>query len=141
MTPVTVKIRAEEPGFGIIEFKSLFGNQFSNKLQVGYTHFNDFRNAASDPFPVLNINSAGNRYIVAGHEPFSINNKLKQTVLQISDNFNIYMGDHTITIGGSFEKFEFDNSFNLGVNEPFPDPNPANPLFRGNFWTWICQCS
>lgn len=116
---------------GIIELRSLFGNQYSNKLQVGYTYFNDFRNPFSEPFPVLNINEAGNRYIVAGHEPFSINNRLKQTVLQISDNFNIYLGDHTITVGGSFEKFEFDNSFNLGVNEPFGYPYPGGTFGPG----------
>jgi hypothetical protein len=118
---------------GIVELRSIFGNKFSNKLQLGYTYFNDFRNPFSAAFPVLNINEGNRRYIVAGHEPFSINNRLKQTVLQISDNFNIYMGDHTITVGGSFEKFEFDNSFNLGVNEPFPDPDPANPYLGGTF--------
>ncbi|MEN8250836.1 MAG: carboxypeptidase regulatory-like domain-containing protein [Bacteroidota bacterium] len=118
---------------GIVELRSLFGNQYSNKLQVGYTFFNDFRNPFSDPFPVLNINKDGNRYIVAGHEPFSVHNRLKQTVLQISDNFNIYMGDHTITVGGSFEKFMFDNSFNLGVYEPFPDIDPLNPYLGGTF--------
>lgn len=107
---------------GIIELRSIFGNKFSNKLQIGYTNFNDFRNPFSEPAPVLNINEGGSRYIVAGHEPFSINNRLKQTVLQISDNFNIYLGDHIITVGGSFEKFEFDNSFNLGVYEPFGVP-------------------
>lgn len=107
---------------GILELRSIFGNKFSNKLQIGYSDFNDFRNPFSEPAPVLNINEAGSRYIVAGHEPFSINNRLKQTVFQISDNFNIYLGDHTITVGGSFEKFEFDNSFNLGVYEPFGVP-------------------
>jgi hypothetical protein len=117
----------------IVELRSLFGNQYSNKLQIGYTFFNDFRNPFSDPFPVLNINEAGSRYIVAGHEPFSVHNRLEQKVFQISDNFNIYMGDHTITVGGSFEKFDFDNSFNLGVYEPFPDIDPANPYLGGTF--------
>lgn len=100
---------------GIVELRSLFGNKVSNKLQVGYTHFNDFRDPFSDPFPVININRDGIRYIVAGHEPFSIHNRLKQNVIQFTDNLNIYAGKHTITIGTSLEKFEFDNSFNLGV--------------------------
>jgi carboxypeptidase family protein/TonB-dependent receptor-like protein len=110
---------------GKVELKSLFGNKASNKLQFGYTNFNDFRNPFSEPFPVLNIAENGNRYIVAGHEPFSINNKLKQTVLQITNNFNMYLGDHTITVGAAFEKFQFDNSFNLGVYEPFGVPYPG----------------
>ena len=61
----------------------------------------------------MNIFKAGNPYIIAGHEPFSIHNRLNQDVTQITDNFNMYLNNHTITIGTSFEKFEFDNSFNL----------------------------
>ena len=101
---------------GIIELKSSFGNQFSNKLQAGYTFFDDSRDPFSSPFPVININNNdGIRYIVAGHEPFSIHNLLKQKVIQFSDNFEMYFGAHTLMAGLSFEKFEFDNSFNLNA--------------------------
>ncbi|MFN7118279.1 MAG: carboxypeptidase regulatory-like domain-containing protein [Saprospiraceae bacterium] len=109
---------------GIIELKSFFGNKYANKLQVGYTNFSDSRNPFSEPFPVLNISKGGVRYIIAGHEPFSINNRLEQDVFQINDNFNIYAGKHTFTIGGAFERFNFDNSFNLtgyGLRVFFPD--------------------
>lgn len=101
---------------GLVELKSIFGNKFSNKAQIGYTVFDDSRDPFSAPFPVININNNDNiRYIVAGHEPFSIHNLLNQKVLQFNDNFNIYVGDHSITLGTSFEKFEFDNSFNLNA--------------------------
>ena len=90
---------------GILELKSLLGSGASNKFQIGFTQFEDSRDPFSSPFPVLNINRDGVRYIVAGHEPFSINNRLDQDVFQITDNFEIYAGDHTITLGGSFEKF------------------------------------
>lgn len=100
---------------GIIEWKALFSNNISNKMLAGYTAFRDTRDPFSVPFPVININKDGIRYIVAGHEPFSINNKLDQDVFQFTDNLNIYAGDHTITVGTSFERFDFDNSFNLGV--------------------------
>jgi hypothetical protein len=99
----------------ITELKSNFSNKFSNKLQLGYASFRDTRDPFSTPFPTIGIQKDGVRYIVAGHEPFSINNKLGQDVYQITDNFNIYAGDHTITLGASLEKFEFDNSFNLGA--------------------------
>jgi hypothetical protein len=72
----------------------------------------------------LNFGKDGVRYIVAGHEPFSIHNRLDQDVLQISDNFDLYFPGHTITLGGSFERFAFDNSFNLtgyGSRVFFPD--------------------
>lgn len=98
---------------GIAELKSQFGSKFSNKLQVGFTEFNDARDPFSAPFPVLNFAKDGVRYIVAGHEPFSINNRLDQRVFQFTDNFNLYAGKHTLTFGTSLERFSFDNSFNL----------------------------
>lgn len=98
---------------GIVDLKSQFGSKYSNKLQVGFAQFNDTRDPFSAPFPVLNFAKDGVRYIVAGHEPFSINNRLKQRVLQFTDNFNIYAGKHTFTLGTSLERFSFDNSFNL----------------------------
>ncbi len=100
---------------GIVELKSLFGNKAANKLQVGYTFFDDFRNPFSEPFPVISIQEDLQRYIIAGHEPFSIHNRLEQRVLQITDNFNVYAGDHTLTFGFAYEDFDFDNSFNLNA--------------------------
>ena len=73
---------------------------------------------------MINIGKDGTRYIVAGHEPFSINNTLDQNVFQLNDAFNIYTGKHNFTFGVAFEKFSFDNSFNLtgyGSRVFFPD--------------------
>lgn len=116
---------------GILELKSLLGSTFSNKLQVGFTRFEDPRDPFSTPFPVVNINQNGVRAIVAGHEPFSINTRLDQDVFQVTNNFEIYAGSHTITLGGSYEKFEFDNSFNLGFYEPFGVPYPGGTFGPG----------
>lgn len=96
-----------------LELNSTVSESVTNKLQVGYSHFNDFRNPFSTPAPVINIFKDGSPYIVAGHEPFSINNKLDQKVIQLTNNLNFFKGNHTYTVGFSFEKFEFDNSFNL----------------------------
>ena len=100
---------------GLVELRSLFGNKVSNKLQVGYTAFLDSRDPFSEPFPIVNILKDRIRYIVAGHEPFSVHNRLDQYVFQITNNVNIYAGNHTFTVGGSLERFDFDNSFNLGL--------------------------
>lgn len=97
----------------LVELNSKFSEIVTNKLQAGYTHFNDFRNPFSAPAPVISITKDGSPYIIAGHEPFSINNKLDQKVIQITDNLNIVKGNHTYTAGFSFEKFIFKNSFNL----------------------------
>lgn len=97
----------------LVELNSKISESVSNKLQAGYTHFNDFRNPFSAPAPVITITKGGSPYIIAGHEPFSINNKLDQKVIQVTDNLNYIVGKHNITFGGSFEKFQFKNSFNL----------------------------
>ena len=120
-----------------LELNSRLSDNTSNKFQVGYTHFDDFRTPMSSPAPSIIIeNGARQNYIIAGHEPFSINNVLDQKVFQFSNNMTISKGNHTYTIGFSFEKFEFDNSFNLGyyggtfgfpLNDSFPfDRNFAN---------------
>ncbi|MDC0463889.1 carboxypeptidase regulatory-like domain-containing protein [Flavobacteriaceae bacterium] len=99
-----------------VELNSRLAGNVSNKMQFGYTVFEDFRNPMSTPAPAITIqNGQGQNYIIAGHEPFSINNVLDQTVLQFSNNMTFTKANHTYTVGFSFEKFEFDNSFNLGT--------------------------
>lgn len=99
----------------LVELNSTFDGNVTNKLQLGYTHFDDFRNALSTPAPSISILNGGSNYIIAGHEPFSINNQLDQKVFQITNNMNFYQDNHTFTVGFALEKFEFDNSFNLGT--------------------------
>ena len=100
-----------------VELNSTLSDDATNKLQVGYTHFDDFRSPKSSPAPTITLldENGSSNYIIAGHEPFSINNRLDQKVFQLTNNLNFFKGDHTFTFGFSFEKFQFDNSFNLGV--------------------------
>ena len=121
--PNTNTLQFENTGYEInnniksfqIELNSNLPGNVTNKLQMGYTHFDDFRDALSTPAPTITITQGGSNYIIAGHEPFSINNRLDQKVFQLSNNLNFLKGDHTYTVGFSFEKFQFDNSFNLGA--------------------------
>ncbi|MEH0156155.1 TonB-dependent receptor [Limibacter armeniacum] len=96
------------------ELNSRFGNKASNKLQVGYSAFRDFREPWSEPFPVIDIlNAQGQTAITAGSEMFSTNNLLDQDIFQFRDDFTYYMDKHTITVGTNLEIFKFNNSFNL----------------------------
>jgi hypothetical protein len=95
------------------EIRSNWKGDYANKLRLVYTSFRDRRNPFSSPFPVINISKYNSRYIVAGHEPFSINNTLNQDAFQATNDFNIYANKHTITLGTSYESFKFANSFNL----------------------------
>ena len=118
----------------LFELNSNFTDNVSNKLQVGYTSFNDFRNPMSTPAPSFTILKDGAPYIIAGHEPFSINNKLEQTVFQITNNMTYFTGNHVVTVGFSFEKFKFGNSFNLGSYGArgvfFPTSNSVNDFIN-----------
>jgi hypothetical protein len=116
----------------LAELNSKFSEKVSNKLQAGYSHFNDYRVPFSVPAPVINIqDGAGSNYIIAGHEPFSINNTLDQKVIQITDNLTYTVGKHVFTFGTSFEKFGFKNSFNLAGYDNFGNPNG----YAGTFFT------
>lgn len=95
------------------ELKSNFKSGNANKLRIVYTAFRDTRNPFSTAFPVINISKNGVRYIVAGHEPFSIHNRLNQDAFQATNDFHLYKKNHDLTFGASFESFKFGNSFNL----------------------------
>lgn len=120
----------------LAELNSKFSESVSNKLQAGYSHFNDYRVPFSVPAPVINIqDGAGSNYIIAGHEPFSINNTLDQKVIQITDNLTYTVGKHAFTFGASFEKFGFKNSFNLAGYDNFGNPNGYEGTFSTPYFT------
>jgi hypothetical protein len=95
------------------ELRSNWKGNYANKLRLVYTVFKDKRNPFSTPFPVVNISKYNTRYIVAGHEPFSIFNRLNQDAFQATNDFTIHKKNHTIVLGASYESFKFGNSFNL----------------------------
>lgn len=95
-----------------LELNSRYQN-FSNKFFVSYNSFRDFREPFSEAYPTIEIGQDGITYTTLGHEPFSIHNILDQDVLQVTDNFSYYLGNHVITVGTTFEYFKFFNSFNL----------------------------
>lgn len=114
----------------LAEWNAKFSNSLSNKFQIGYTTFDDFRNPFSTPAPIINIkDGAGQNYIIAGHEPFSINNTLDQKVFQFTNNLSYNSGVHSFTFGVAYEKYSFKNSFNLTAYENFGNPNGYAGLF------------
>lgn len=97
------------------ELNSTFGGNISNKFQIGYSGFRDFRETPlgnSTPFPLVDIgNGSGQAYTAFGYEPFSANNLLNTDVYQISDNVDIFKGKHTFTLGTYNEFYSFKNGF------------------------------
>lgn len=97
-----------------IELNSSFGNSSSNNLIIGYTSVLDDRGSIGQDFPRVTIRDAGSN-IVFGTEPFSTTNQLKSNILTLTDNFTIYKGNHTLTVGTHNEYGSFYNAF-IGNN-------------------------
>lgn len=96
----------------ITEVNSTIGNKFSNNFIAGWTGFRDFRGSPGRIFPFVDIENGSNQNLTSfGYEPFSANNLLDSDVFQLSDNFSIYKGKHTITIGTANEYYKFRNGF------------------------------
>lgn len=93
-----------------LEISSTFGNNMANKLIFGYTDVKDDRGVNGSQFPTVNI-SDGNGDIFLGNEPFSTANLLEQQIFTITNDFNIFAGDHTITIGTHNEFYDIANLF------------------------------
>ena len=97
------------------EWNATFGNKFSNNLIAGFTHVNDDRDPNGKDFSRVVIND-GNGSIVFGSEEFSTANQLVQNVFTLTDNFNMYLGKHTITLG---THNEFYNMYNLFIRQNY----------------------
>lgn len=97
---------------GVLEVKSRFGNNISNNLIVGYSSIRDKRETLGGLFPSVTIGGyAGGGTVVAGAQRSSVYNTLDQNVLEITDNMNLFVGKHAITLGTNNEFFNFDNLF------------------------------
>ncbi len=101
-----------------LELNSKFGNKFANNLVIGYTTVDDNRDPQGNPFPSVQIFDAAGTSIFFGSEPFSTANLLEQKVLTITDNFEIYSGKHTVTIGTNNE---FSSAKNVFFRQNFGD--------------------
>lgn len=98
-----------------LQLTSLFGNQASNELIIGYNNQLDEPTFKGKPFPtvevrVRGVNGVDNRLAV-GSEEFRHQNELEQNVMEITDNFTYYHGDHTLTAGVKVDLINFRNLF------------------------------
>lgn len=86
------------------------GQKTANNLILGYTTVRDDRNFLGNPFPTIEIRDGDGR-IFAGSEPFSTANKLDTDTFTLTNNFEIYSGRHTITLGTHNEYTDVANTF------------------------------
>ena len=97
---------------GIFELNSVINRKVSNNFQAGYTYNRDFRSSNSTLFPLVDIlGSDGATLTSFGYEPFTQDNFLYVSTLQIKDDVSFYLKNHTITAGINYQGFQFENSF------------------------------
>jgi len=94
-----------------LELNSTFGSMFSNNLLLGYTAVRDNRDPLGDPFPNIRVYLTGGANIQLGSEASSVANELNQDIFSITDNFSVYRGKHTFTLGTNNEFYSFYNQF------------------------------
>lgn len=99
-----------------LELNSIFGSKYSNNLIIGYTRVRDDRGPLSSPFPYVRIDDQAGGRVEFGSEQFSTANQLDQDIFSLTNNFNIFAGNHSITIG---THNEFYNIYNLFLRQEF----------------------
>jgi hypothetical protein len=97
---------------GIGEWNSVIGSSMSNSLIVGYNYSDESREPRGAFFPMVDILGGDNTtYMSIGSEPFTPNNELRYGSFQLQNNFTRFSSKHTLTFGGTFEKYHSENVF------------------------------
>jgi Carboxypeptidase regulatory-like domain/TonB-dependent Receptor Plug Domain len=123
---------------GVLQVNSVFGANSFNQGRVGYQTIEDNR-AVPVAFPSIYICNApntsctggGTYALVAGTERSSGANSLNQKILEVTDDFTLIKGNHTLTIGTHNEFFKFENLFIQDVYGTYFF-NSINDLSAGN---------
>lgn len=105
-------------GFSL-DLNSRFGNNISNQLLATYTSIKDMRGSNSDKFPFIDILVGRNDngvpiiepYITAGYELFTWNNGVNNNKWNIIDNLTLYLENHKVTAGVSYEYQMANNAY------------------------------
>lgn len=127
-----------ETNSSAIELNSTFGENISNNLIIGFTSVRDNRGPLGSAFPYVEIEDGNRGVIEFGSEQFSTANQLDQDIFALTNNFKLYRGNHTITLGTHNEFYKIFNLFirqNFGVYafdslDDFLQGNPASEYDR-----------
>ena len=92
----------------------------SNSLIVGYTYQDESRDVARRLVPVRrHLGRRARPTPSFGSEPFTPNNELRYNTFQLQDNFTRFGNKHSLTFGGSLERYESENVFFPGSQSAY----------------------
>jgi hypothetical protein len=106
---------------GIGEWNAVIGSAMANSLIIGYTSQDESRSTRDAPFfPFIDILDGNNTtYTSLGYEPFTPNNELRYKTFQVQENFTRFTAKHTLTFGGSLERYVSENVFYSGAQSVY----------------------
>jgi outer membrane receptor for ferrienterochelin and colicin len=109
--PTSIYNQANKTNSTVAQLNSVITTGTFNEARVGIQHIVDVRSTPVQ-FPSIEIGGANqNATLNAGTERFSAANSLDQKVTEITDDFTILKGNHTIVVGTHNELFKFKNLF------------------------------
>ena len=98
----------------VLQLNSIFGENMANELKLSYTSIRDKRDPVGSAFPSIEIQNLGadkKEKVTLGIDRFSQANTLDQDMLEFTDNFNYFLGDHVLTLGTSNQIVNFKNLY------------------------------
>jgi len=109
--PTSIYTQANKTNSSVAQLNSVITTGTFNEARVGIQHIQDVRSTPVQ-FPSIEIGGANqNATLNAGTERFSAANSLDQKITEITDDFTILKGNHTIVVGTHNELFKFKNLF------------------------------
>jgi hypothetical protein len=95
------------------QWNAVFGTSSFNELRLTYQTIRDRRAPPGEPFPWIEIENpfgTGGEWEM-GSEPFSTYNALDTDIIEITNDFTFFSGNHEIVIGTHNEFYSFKNLF------------------------------
>jgi hypothetical protein len=93
----------------VAQLNSTWGSSV-NELRLTYQRIREAR-GFPQAFPQVRVDLADGSQLLAGTEQFSTANELDQDIFELTNDFTMTRGNHTITIGTHNEFFKFRNLF------------------------------
>jgi hypothetical protein len=103
------------------EWNSVIGSSMANSFLATFSKHDESRGDVGELFPMVDILNApgGTVYTSFGSEPFTPNNELRYQSFVLKNDFTKYTSRHTLTFGGSFERYESENVFFPGKQSAY----------------------
>jgi hypothetical protein len=92
------------------QLNSTFGGGY-NEFRIGYNRIRDARELPTPIFPYVQVDLTDGNSVRLGSENSSHANALDQDIVEVTNDFTLVRGNHTLTIGTHNEFFTFWNLF------------------------------